>query len=176
MSTITSGRGTHAGQNELRRSWERGEALELPAARPWPQEPQVAQTRPVAASSPIVPAAPVKSVPARMNRASVRPSLVLWLVVYTLLNVGDLASTYLGLQAGLHEANPLMSGLLAQSGFGALIAYKLVVIVAVVGGAVALYRMRPRAAYITVHICNILVFLAVFLNVAQMLLPQTVLR
>jgi hypothetical protein len=135
--------------------------MQIPAAKPWPrvEQPRAAQ-RPLAASL------PTRARP----HVAVRPSLVLWLLVYILLNVGDLVSTHLGLQAGLREANPLMSGLLAQSGFGALIAYKLVVIVAVVGGAIALIRMHPRAAYLTVHVCNGLVFLAVFLNVAQMLL------
>jgi hypothetical protein len=139
--------------------------MQIPAAKPWPraQQPRVSQ-RPLAASLPLQARSSVRT------RGAVRPSLVLWLVVYVLLNVGDLVSTYVGLQAGLHEANPLMSGLLAQSGFGALIAYKLVVIVAVVGGAIALLRMHPRAAYLTVHVCNSLVFLAVFLNGAQMLL------
>ncbi len=102
------------------------------------------------------------------HRGLLTPALVLWLLVYTLLNAGDLFSTYLGLQLGLREANPLMSGLLMQGGFGALIAYKLVVIFAVVGGAFALFRMHPRAAYLTVYACNILVFLAVVANVAQM--------
>ena len=140
--------------------------MQIPAVKPWPRaQPPRAPERPVAASLPLQASAPV-----RTRAAAFSLSLAIWLVVYLLLNVGDLVSTYLGLQAGLHEANPLMSGLLAQNGFGALIAYKLVVIVAVVGGAIALLRMHPRAAYLTVHVCNSLVFLAVFLNVAQMLL------
>jgi hypothetical protein len=139
--------------------------MQISAVKPWPRaQPPRGSERPVAVSLPLQASAPVRT------RTALRPSLVLWLMVYLLLNVGDLVSTYLGLQAGLHEANPLMSGLLAQNGFGALIAYKLVVIVAVVGGAIALLRMHPRAAYLTVHVCNSLVFLAVFLNVAQMLL------
>ena len=139
--------------------------MQIPAAKPWPrvEQPRASQ-RPHAASL------PQRTRHSARTHAAVRPSLVLWLVVYVLLNVGDLVSTYVGLRAGLREANPLMSGLLAQSGFGALIAYKLAVIVAVVGGAIALIRMHPRAAYLTVHVCNGLVFLAVFLNVAQMLL------
>jgi hypothetical protein len=156
--------------------------MRLPAARPWPAQQQQpkAPEQPIATSTPrqaTVGAFGERPSPARARAEGRRNtsrsyslSLALWLVVYTLLNVGDLLSTYLGLQAGLREANPLMSNLLAQDGFGALIAYKLIVIVAVVAGALTLFRMHPRAAYFTVHICNGLVFLAVFLNVAQMLL------
>jgi hypothetical protein len=152
MSTIISGRDTRAGRDKAGAAWKRDA---LPSARPTAQ-PWSAPGDQLSAP--------------RGRRAILSAALVLWLVVYTLLNVGDLLSTYFGLQAGLHEANPLMGGLLAQNGFGALITYKLVVVVAVVGGAIALYRMHPRAAYLTVHVCNVLVFLAVILNVAQMLL------
>ncbi len=140
--------------------------MQIPAIKPWPRGQQPRMSEQLAAPSlPLQARAPV-----RTRAAALSPWLALWLVVYVLLNVGDLVSTYLGLHAGLHEANPLMSGLLTHSGFGTLIAYKLVVIVAVVGGAIALLRMHPRAAYLTVHVCNGLVFLAVFLNIAQMLL------
>lgn len=163
MSTIISGRQRGAGRDEARTAWGRDEAsMAHPTARAWPAR---SHETPEARSRPLSDALPAP----RQRRGILSASLLLWLVVYVLLNVGDLLSTYFGLLAGLHEANPLMSGLLAQSGFGALIAYKLVVIVAVVAGAIALYRMHPRAAYLTVHVCNGLVFLAVLLNVAQML-------
>lgn len=143
--SITTSRG-RTGQQELRAAWQH---VELPSSA-------AAQGAP--------------TMPAARARRLLTPALAFWLVVYALLNLGDLASTYLGLQLGLREANPLMSGLLVQNGFGALIAYKLVVIVAVIGGAFALYRMHPRAAFITVFVCNFLVFLAVAANVAQMAL------
>lgn len=151
MSITTSRR--HAQQDELpltwQPSWHQGSTDDHPA---------------------VVSAAQLDAAPmaARVRRGLLTPALALWLVVYALLNASDLISTYLGLQLGLREANPLMGGLLLQEGFGALIAYKLVVIFAVIGGAFALYRMHPRAAYITVCACNILVFLAVAANVAQM--------
>ncbi len=157
MSAIIRGRDTRAGRDEAPAAWKGEAATPNPLAWPAPS-----MERATPAALPIPASAP-------QRRGALSAGLLLWLVVYTLLNVGDLLSTYVGLQAGLHEANPLMSNLLAQNGFGALIAYKLVVIVAVVAGAIALYRMRPRAAFLTVHICNGLVFLAVFLNVAQML-------
>ena len=153
MSISTSRR--HAEENEAPLTWQ-------PRRHPGGSDDHPAfasAAQPVAASMPT---------PAR--RGLMAPALGLWLVIYALLNAGDLISTYLGLQLGLREANPFMSGLLLQEGFGALIAYKLIVIFAVIGGALALYRMHPRAAYITVYACNLLVFLAVAANVAQMVM------
>jgi hypothetical protein len=153
MSTMISGRNSAAPREDEYQAWERDEVARLSAAPRWDE------TRPLDTRV---------AVPTRARMLT--PALTFWLVVYALLNVGDLVSTYLGLAAGLREANPLMSGLLMHFGFGALIAYKLVVIVAVVAGAMALFRMHPRAAYLTVHVCNALVFAAVALNVVQMLM------
>jgi hypothetical protein len=95
------------------------------------------------------------------------PALVIWLVVFVVLNVGDLISTYLALDIGFHEGNPLMSTLLAHYGFLALIVYK-VGVVLVVGLGVALLRhFHPKLALVTLIVCNVLVFAAVFLNVLQ---------
>ncbi len=93
--------------------------------------------------------------------------LWVWLAVYVSLNVGDLASTYVGLHSGLHEGNPLMRTLLDQHGFGALIVYKVIVVVAVAVGLGALYRRHPRLAGVTLAVCNVLVGLAVVANLVQ---------
>ncbi len=95
--------------------------------------------------------------------------LVISLVLYAAVNLGDLLSTYIGLQHGLHEGNPLMSHLLATYGFGALIAYKLLVVTVVSGGVLVLRNAYPRVARITVVLCNLLVAGAVVLNVVQFL-------
>jgi hypothetical protein len=94
-------------------------------------------------------------------------SFWLWLSVYVALNLGDLISTYVGLHSGLHEGNPLMGSLLREHGFGALIVYKVLVIVAVVAGLQVLRHRHARLAGITLAICNVLVGLAVLLNLLQ---------
>lgn len=94
-------------------------------------------------------------------------TLWFWLGVYIAVNLGDLISTAVGLRAGLREGNPLMRSLLSQFGFAALVAYKVVVIVGVVAGLSLLARRHPRLAAVTLTVCNILVGLAVVLNVVQ---------
>ena len=95
------------------------------------------------------------------------PFLVVFLIVYAAINVADLLSTYVGLQRGLHEGNPLMGHLLASYGFSALIAYKLLVVGVVSCGVLVLRRAHPRVARITVVVCNLLVAGAVVLNLVQ---------
>jgi len=95
--------------------------------------------------------------------------LVAFLIVYAAINMADLLSTYVGLQHGLHEGNPLMSHLLTNYGFSALIAYKLFVVGIVWGGVLLLRKGHPRIARITVVVCNLLVASAVVLNVVQFL-------
>ncbi|HEU5442097.1 MAG TPA: DUF5658 family protein [Ktedonobacterales bacterium] len=105
----------------------------------------------------------------RENMPRARSFLAPLLALFALLNVGDLASTYLGLYNGMREGNPLMGALLAQYGFGALILYKLLVIAAVTGGIVFLHTFHRRVASVTVWVCNSLVLLVVVINVAQYL-------
>jgi hypothetical protein len=93
--------------------------------------------------------------------------LAVFLILYALFNLADLASTYIGLQHGMHEGNPLMSQLLAAYGFGALIGYKLMVVGVVSVGVIALRQTYPRVAGVTVVVCNVLVAGAVLLNVLQ---------
>lgn len=93
--------------------------------------------------------------------------LVVWEVLYALLNVGDLVSTWVGLRAGLSEGNPLMHNLLGVTGFGGLIGYKVLVTVVVVLGVGILHRWQPRVAHLTIWMCNVLTLAAVLLNVLQ---------
>jgi hypothetical protein len=92
------------------------------------------------------------------------------IALFVVLNAGDVVSTYLGLQNGLHEGNPLMSRLLDHFGFGALVIYKLAVVIVVVKGIAFLQTINGGAARLTIWVCNTLVFAVVILNVAQYLL------
>ncbi len=98
---------------------------------------------------------------------SLSPRSLVLLGMFTALNVGDLVSTWVDLHAGLREGNPFMSMLLAQHGFGALVLYKILVIVVVSIITGALWTTRPRLVGITLLICDLLVFAAVTANVLQ---------
>lgn len=89
------------------------------------------------------------------------------LALFAVLNIGDIVSTYIGLAGGMREGNPLMSTMLAHYGFGALIVYKAVVIVAVTAGIYVLRAFHTSIATITICICNALVLGVVILNVVQ---------
>lgn len=89
------------------------------------------------------------------------------LALFALLNIGDLASTYVGLLHGLDEGNPLMSRLLTHYGFGALIADKLIVVAAVSFGAFLLRKLNWRMAHAVALFCDALVFLVVLANIVQ---------
>lgn len=95
--------------------------------------------------------------------------LVASLIFYAAINLADLFSTYIGLQHGMHEGNPLMSYLLTAYGFGALIAYKLSVVGVVSCGVLLLRKAYPHIARFTIVVCNLLVAVAVLLNVVQFL-------
>jgi hypothetical protein len=97
-------------------------------------------------------------------------TLAIWLVLFVVLNIGDLVSTYVALNIGMREGNPLMSLLLQHYQFGALIVYKALVVAVVSIGVLAMRRFHPRLARITILVCNVLVFLAVFLNILQFVL------
>jgi hypothetical protein len=90
-----------------------------------------------------------------------------WLVVFAVLNACDLLTTYLDLQAGMREGNPLMQHLLASYGFGALIFYKLLMVVIVSFGIAALSRGYPTLSKITLMLCNALVLVVVISNFVQ---------
>jgi hypothetical protein len=93
--------------------------------------------------------------------------LVILLAVFALFNLGDLATTYVGILHGLNEGNPIMSRLLSQYGFSALIADKLIVIAAVTWGSLLLGRLDRRVAHIVSLVCDTLIFLVVISNVVQ---------
>jgi hypothetical protein len=90
-----------------------------------------------------------------------------WLVVFAVLNACDLLTTYLDLQAGMREGNPLMQQLLASYGFSALILYKLLMVVVVSIGIAALSRGYPTLSKITLTLCNGLVLIVVISNFVQ---------
>jgi hypothetical protein len=92
------------------------------------------------------------------------PALV---VLFALLNAADLITTSIGLHNGLREGNPLMSALLVKYGFVALVIYKAVVVAAVAVGVRMLLSFRVSVANVTIVICDLLVLLVVFANVAQ---------
>jgi Domain of unknown function (DUF5658) len=95
--------------------------------------------------------------------------LAILLAIFALLNAGDLVSTYAGLRSGMHEGNPLMSGLLGSYGFDGLIGYKVVVILAVSVGVFVLRTFSKGIASATIWVCNALVAVVVILNVTQFL-------
>lgn len=102
-------------------------------------------------------------------RQAPRPRMInpAWLVLFALLNACDLLTTYLDLQAGMREGNPLMQHLLVSYGFGALIFYKLLMVVVVSIGIAALSRGYPTLSKITLGLCNALVLLVVISNFVQ---------
>lgn len=99
-------------------------------------------------------------------RAAGMPVLV-WFGVFGLLNGADILSTWVGLANGMREGNPLMSTLLNNYGFGALIGYKLAVVVAVGAGVLLLRSFSSHIARVTIRICAVLVALVVLTNVLQ---------
>ncbi len=90
-----------------------------------------------------------------------------WLALFAILNACDLLTTYLDLQAGMREGNPLMHHLLTNYGFGALIFYKLLMVVIVSLGIAALSRGYPTLSKITLVLCNGLVLVVVISNFVQ---------
>jgi len=129
-------------------------------------------TRPLAVSVPPDAVPYPGSARAEIQRSPLRIDYfqTVLLVLFALLNAGDLFTTYLGLAQGLNEGNPLMNELLAHYGFGALIADKLLVITAVTSGSLLLHRLDWRIAHAIALVCNALIFLVVVSNVVQFLM------
>ncbi len=107
----------------------------------------------------------MRSVPRRERRDPI-PSLF-WLFVFALLNGCDLVTTYVDLQAGMREGNPLMRTLLYQNGFSALIIYKVLMVLVVSAGILILNRNYPLLARGALAVCNGLVFVVVLSNFIQ---------
>lgn len=110
--------------------------------------------------------APPRAV-ARRAAMPIHGVLPVLIAVFAVLNAGDLASTFLGLQNGMREGNPLMGALLSSYGFGALILYKIMVIVAVGVGVLFLRFFHRRVAHVTIWVCNLLVLGVVISNLMQ---------
>ncbi len=90
------------------------------------------------------------------------------LSTFALLNAADLLSTWMALGLGLHESNPFMSMLLAQHGFGALIAWKVLVVAAAALTMALLWPTSPAlTAWFLVGV-DALVAVAVVSNLVQM--------
>lgn len=87
--------------------------------------------------------------------------------IYVALNLGDVVSTYVGLEHGLSEGNPMMRALLIHDGFAALIVYKVLITLVVLMGLWLLGAWSIRAARVALLVCNTVVALVVLLNVAQ---------
>jgi hypothetical protein len=105
------------------------------------------------------------SAPRRARRDSFLS--LFWLVVFAVLNTFDLITTYVDLQAGMREGNPLMRALLYQNGFSALIIYKVLMVFVVSAGILILNRTYPVLARGALAVCNGLVFLVVLSNFIQ---------
>ena len=91
----------------------------------------------------------------------------IWLALFAVLNGLDLLTTYVDLNAGMREGNPLMRVLLLHDGFGALIFYKALMVLVVSIGILLLNRGYPLLARITLGICNLLVLVVVLSNFIQ---------
>jgi hypothetical protein len=98
---------------------------------------------------------------------TVSPRVIILVALFAILNAGDLISTWIDLEAGLQEGNPLMSLLLMRHGFGALILYKTIVVCFVSAITIFLWSARPRLVGLTLLACDVLVFGAIVVNVLQ---------
>ncbi|HEY7351024.1 MAG TPA: DUF5658 family protein [Ktedonobacterales bacterium] len=107
----------------------------------------------------------LRSAPRQSRRA--RFSTPFWLAFFAVLNAFDLITTYVDLQAGMREGNPLMRALLDQAGFSALIVYKALMILAVSAGILILSRSYRGLARLALVICNVLVLVVVLSNFIQ---------
>ncbi len=107
----------------------------------------------------------LRQAPRQSHRAS--PASLFWLALFAVLNGLDLLTTYVDLNAGMREGNPLMSTLLLHSGFGSLIFYKALMVLVVSAGILVLNRGYPKLSRITLAICNLLVLAVVLSNFIQ---------
>lgn len=107
----------------------------------------------------------LRQAPRQGHRAS--SAHLFWLALFAVLNGLDLLTTYIDLNAGMREGNPLMRVLLLHNGFGALIFYKALMVLVVSAGILLLNRGYPLLARITLAICNVLVLAVVLSNFIQ---------
>lgn len=90
-------------------------------------------------------------------------------VLLTVLQVGDVISTHLGLQSGMYEANPLAATLMAAIGEGGTYTTKLAWMAAFVFLVCLLATRYPRV-WRAVHAVNVIMSVIVFSNLAQFLI------
>lgn len=154
LSTAPSSRAGRTGRDTLTR-W---------ATQPLTHALPSAATRPFVVARPSSPRVVVRHATPHSHGGMLLPLLV---TLFAVLNAGDLLSTFMGLASGMREGNPLMNILLVQYGFGALILYKVVVIVAVGAGVLFLSTFHRRIAHVTIWVCNLLVLGVVFSNLMQ---------
>lgn len=64
------------------------------------------------------------------------------LLIFLLLNVLDVLTTWVDLQHGAHEGNPLIASLLVQIGFGGLILFKVGLFLTITVGVLTLERLK----------------------------------
>ncbi len=99
-----------------------------------------------------------------LSGCATRPALA----VFAGLNLLDVASTYVALQMGLAEVNPLPSLLLANGGEGAMYLFKIAITLLVIVTVVRLSPYYRRLGY-AVYAANGILALIVLLNTAQAL-------
>lgn len=88
------------------------------------------------------------------------------LLAIVLLNALDALTTWYDLQRGAHEGNPLIAPFIAGYGFGALILYKLVIVLAAIGGTLLLERLQaPRLASLILTLGLLYFLVAVLFNI-----------
>lgn len=88
------------------------------------------------------------------------------LVAFSVLNVTDMASTWVGLRIGLSEVNPVASALLACSGEGAIFLFKIVASLLAAAMTVKAGRRYERV-WLGLHSGNLLLAIVVFSNLAE---------
>lgn len=93
------------------------------------------------------------------------------LLVLIVLNALDALTTWIDLQCGAYEGNPLAAPLIAHAGLLILIPYKAIVILAAIVGTLLLERLQARRVLYPVLVFGLLYFLtAVLFNTIGLLL------
>lgn len=93
------------------------------------------------------------------------------LLLFALLNVFDILTTWYDLHLGAHEGNPLAAYILLWAGFGGLILFKLLLVLVVSGGVFLLVRLKAyRTAQFILIVALCFGFLWSGFNILQALL------
>ncbi len=89
-------------------------------------------------------------------------------IVFAVLNLLDIASTYFALKAGFYEGNQIPSLLLAAGGESAMYLFKALVSLVVIATVVKLSPHFTRLGY-GLYAANLILALVVIQNLAQLL-------